>query len=60
MKNKKLYWVKKESTNDYSMFGFVMWTEQKQNAKKYSLEEAEKLIAEMPTHQGKGVLIEAE
>ena len=58
MDNQKLYLVQKESNKDFSMAGFVMWTEQKQFAKKYTLTEAKKLIKEMPSHMGKGVLIE--
>lgn len=58
MKNQKMYWVQKEHNKDYSMVGFVMWTPQKQFAKKYTLEEANKLIAEIPPHLGKGVLVE--
>jgi len=57
MKNNKLYYVKKQDSEDYSMFGFVMWSD-KSHAKKYTLEEAEKLIAHIPPHVGLGVLVE--
>jgi len=59
MKNNKLYYVKKQSSEDYSMFGFVMWSD-KNHAKKYTLVEAEKLIAHIPHHVGLGVLVEVD
>ncbi|MCL2062046.1 MAG: hypothetical protein FWH03_05415 [Firmicutes bacterium] len=62
MEKEKMYLVKLDGTRDgdhYSAIGFIMWSDKK-HAKKYTLAQAEKLIAEIPEHMGKGVLVEAE
>ena len=41
----------------YSMFGFIAWTEKKEHAKKYTKEQAEKLIREIPAHMGVGEMV---
>ena len=60
MKSKEtMYLVKLDGQETYSLFSFVGWAEQKQLAKKYTKEQAEKLIKEIPAHIGKGVLVVA-
>ena len=59
MEKEKLYYVQKEGTEHYSMVGFVMWTDKK-HAKKYTLEQAEKLVSSMPAHLGVGIMVEVE
>ena len=54
-----MYLVKLQGTNDYSMFGFIMWTEQIEHAKRYTYIEAMQLIKTIPEHIGVGKLIEA-
>jgi len=57
MMRTKMYLVKLDGKDTYSMHGFVMWTT-RGCARAYSLEQAEKLIKEIPAHVGKGVLVE--
>lgn len=53
----KNYVVKVEGMG-YSMFGFIMWTT-RENARIYSLEEAERLVKQIPSFMGEGVIEEA-
>jgi len=53
----KMYLVKLDGRNTYSMIGFVMWTT-KGCARLYTLEQAMKLIRKIPPHIGKGILVE--
>ena len=56
MKN-KMYLVKLDGKDTYSMHGFAMWTT-KGCARAYTLEQAKKLIGEVPAHIGKCILVE--
>ena len=59
MKTKQqMYWVKREKDGVLSMAGFVMWTDQKKYAKKYTIDQAKELINAISPHMGNGVLVE--
>ena len=58
MKNEKLYLVRLGEHGGFSMFGYLMWTLKEEVAERYTREQAEKLIAEIPHHMGKGTMVE--
>ena len=59
MEKQNLFYVKLQGTNTYSMFDFIMWTEQIEHAKKYTADQAMKLINAIPEHIGTGKLVDA-
>lgn len=51
--------MKENGGGEYSMFDFIIWTAQKEHAKVYTLDQAMKLIREIPAHIGIGELVQA-